>query len=751
MEKPRFNIKVTPEAATALRRKAQDDVCLQGPPFVSEEIPFSLCNQQVQERFDAILQDERVDQFEAPGLFAAINFSPTQKITATDYADDAEGRRNALKILNAAEFILKSMLTMTTRIRDDMREQEMSYINFVSIENLWGMSPYLLGRPASALRLDAVNKVISELRDQQIGIEMLRAGITNGTFQEDNMFVRKFLSGPFKNSFNATGPFDAVPAVRGLVNLANRCESEEIAVMTAHYFEDVIGEDAMKSMLPEMSVDFWEVHGRRLANASVSLPQLLALTSGQLLGEVVFESVIARNVAVSALGRMGGARIALPGYAIFENTIGFGWRLPRAMRLFMNFSGEFLKFNLYSMVASGLGGGTGGEIFGIVYMGAVGVTCGYVHQWMRGILAELRVGQQNGVLAWHLMEDPIGPLAQANLSRELSQVETTRPFHMATDASAEKISGEITTLSAGIDAAQAQRATEAAERAAAAEKAAAQQALEARATAAREKTRALREAKILERIEKLKERVARRVAEAETAVAKLPEEMRVTFSDRIQQAATNSDLNTAYSELRTVIDDAREALAAMSRPAPRSRSTPSTKPATTPKGVAPRSVRMAEHQPTPIEAEEPIGNPPGEAAPAASSDPVPAQTSAGTVSEVENLIKHPPKELDANTLNIITGDIVRFDPYAMKDIQDTYRAVANIRGRLIRRLSELSVNFNGTLGKNWTPLAVKDAFRGKVGDHYRILVQKMPNGRWNIYGLEVRGHLKPNSDSWFPK
>lgn len=122
METKRYSAKITPDAAATLRRKANDDVCPQ-------ELVFSQCAKDVQDRLDTILQDGRIDLFEAK-LF------PDKKIAKMDLVDDMAGRSNAIKTLNAAEFILVNMLDMTITIRNEMRDDETSYFNFVSLENL---------------------------------------------------------------------------------------------------------------------------------------------------------------------------------------------------------------------------------------------------------------------------------------------------------------------------------------------------------------------------------------------------------------------------------------------------------------------------------------------------------------------------------------------------------------------------------------------------------------------------------------
>lgn len=629
-------------------------------------------------------------------------------------------RDDLLDLLTYCEGRINDLLKISRSQLSAMREDEQSYFNFVNAENTCGMSAWWLGRPASAFRYDAARNYVSALEDIRYSIDGVRAHIRAGELPPSRPAVRRFFDGPMGRMFDwpqilshadadipdyLLRPNDAAVAA-ALVSLANRQESDDMAILTAKSFQNLVGDTVVQNLLPDSSVVIWNSYGRDITNAAVSLPQLLGYASGAGIGVMVARSTKATALSLSALNAMGRGRYLLPATPLLRATASGTWNSHWLTRGLANFGFNFVKFQAYAGIGYAIAGRYGMEVAGGLFMGGIGATAGFAHGWLQRLATELIARDVTGTLAQWLLKDKMSQFARVTLSVELPALDHANTLKLVTARHARSTYEAMTAFQGElVQAEQAQIQ--------AAEAAAQRLAEEQRRLVAALQREATRLAKAAERTAKQDARLRGYLGEAEHLAATLPETRAKTLLQGVRAAAEKPVSKAVVAEVQALIAAARTAQAvAASARTPRAMPavTPSKQPAIVKPGT--RAERMATHVP-----------------------------SRGLPRSVAELIATPPPHF-GDVIDMLDSRIFEIDPSCRTGLAALYdNGGDNFKKLIILRLSEIDSVYP-KFSNQWKPMKGTEGriMLGGVGVTHEISVRNngikfLTGPTWTVVGI----------------
>lgn len=620
-------------------------------------------------------------------------------------------RDDLLDLLTYCEGRINDLLKISRSRLAAMREDEQSYFNFVNAENTCGMSAWWLGRPASAFRYDAARNYVSALEDIRYSIEGVRAHIRAGELPPSRPAVRQFFNGPMGRMFDwkailaQTGadipehllrPRDAAVAT-ALVSLANRLESDDMAILTAKSFQNLVGDTVVQNLLPDPSVVIWNSYGRDVTNAAVSLPQLLGYASGAGIGVMVARSTKATALTLNTLNAMGRGRYLLPATPLLRATASGTWNSHWLTRGLANLGFNFVKFQAYAGIGYAIAGRYGMEVAGGLFMGGIGATAGFAHGWLQRIATELAARDASGTLAQWLLKDQMNQMARVTLSVELPAIDRANTLKLVTARHARSTYETMTAFQG--DLVQAEQA-----RIQAAEAAAQKLAEEQRRLVAVMQREAARLAKAAERAAKqeakLKDLLQKSVGDAEQLAATLPEAQAQTLLQDVRAAAGKPASKAVVAEVQALITAARAAQAAAAS-ARTPRAIPAAaapkQPAVTKPGT--RAERLAEHIPL-----------------------------RNLTRPIAALASNPPG-LFEDAMEVLRSPVFKIEASCLPDIRALYEGGTDtVKKLIILRLSELT-HASPKFGTQWKVVEGTEGrlWQGGLGLSHELMVRKSSN------------------------
>lgn len=775
----RLSIRVSPETALQVQKTVLD--CLE--PFDSASTSPAkpqllyagekyLDIHEVKGRLDSILADGRVDPLESYGFYRAVasaagpdailqdsevtgielrlqrvilGLNPSMvPLSALEilqlgsvpihsysviFADSDIVRKRTVDLLDQVDTGISFIITMAQEIYSQQKEREMSYFNFVSAENAWGISSWFTPNhePPSVARMRGIYRFLRKLQDQQAGLDILRASIPLGLFPEDNPYVKKFLDGPFPLSIalreflveGETRRSDSrtIGFARRLVGLAMTCGAEDMAVLLAKIAQNGSPDVQLSfdGILPSAAARFVGGHLTNFANASLSLHHMLVYSAsagfGKLLAAKFNAASIGLGVTVARQGtQFNLSHFALPGLRVFGSAaVGESWLGLKGLRVLGNFGAECVKWGGYTASGHAVAGYSGLQVGSMAYIGLLGGVTGWLSGKLATVGAELAGGSEGNLLG-NVLASGASESGIWRLVRGATQAANMHSFRLAPRMPEEGIAAQARALIRDIS------------------------------RSARTQDMARRQLiKLIQRSEKL--------------AASNPERLGEPFLARIRDLAKNLDPVIAAREVRAAVAQAESSVSVLStagRRASRPRisadsssqgSTPGVPRrvrevrfvATPPKGVPWRNRRPSDPA---IVSEGPPSKPPVQ--------PVTPQPS----SLADLLVTNPPEVLTEEIVKTLGRGRIQFTPSAWREATSLYNINGFERGAFLRRLKELGES-NGSMGNEWKSIqAGRGCFRGRVGIHHRMLVQRV-GGDLRIYKVAPRGELKPRS-SWQP-
>jgi hypothetical protein len=611
-----------------------------------------------------------------------------------------------LDLLSQCEAYVTGITTLSRARLAAMRDDETSYFNFVSAENTLGLSAWWLDRPASSFRYDAARRYVSALDDIRFNLYAIRAQIEDGEFSLAKPAAQIFLNSPvgravdWKTLLNNNGPtpsrhllyIDVDALAHGLVSLANRCESDDMAILTAKSFKNLLGERSVNRMLPDTSVVLWNEYGRDVINATVSLPQMLGYVSGVGIGVMVARSAQATKASLTALTAVGRGRYLLPGASLMRTTVAGTWNSHWLTRGLANFGFSMVQFQVYAGIGYLIAGRNGIEVAGAVFMGGLGTAAGFANGWVQRLAAELAAKDSSGTLAQWLLKDAMPPYARVSLSVEMPAVERANSFRLVTAKDARTSYDAMTTFQQElIQAEQVQAQT-----AAAAAQQAAQEQHRLAAIAQREAAKQAKAAqKAAQRDDRMKIQIQDQLKAIQTITSTLPESEAPRVLQEAQTAAAGADLPAALAALRKTIDTLKANAAAAKKPTPLSNRavTPQAQPAATKPGT--RATRTTDYIP------------------------------AKLPRDVKALAETPPDQFD-DVLEALHSQIFSIDASCMPSLTALYNTGdAGFKRQVIVRLGEIN-SANPNFGTPWSAMRGTEnrIWEGSLGTTHKIMIRK---------------------------
>lgn len=776
----RLSIRVSPEVASQVQKTVLDwlkiyDVASTSP--IKPKLLFAgekyLDIQAVKERLDAILADGRVDPLESYGLYKAVAQAAGPDATLQDsevsgieirslrvimgldpslkelsdidllslaavpinsfqkpFEDSDIVRKQTVAMLDEVDTGLSIIITMTQEIYSQQKERETSYFNFVSAENGWGISSWFTPghEPPSVARMRGTYQFLRELQDHQVGLDVLRASIPLGIFPEDNPYVKKFFNGPFPLSIalreflveGETRRSDArtIGFARQLVGLAMACGAEDMAVLLAKVAQNGSPDVQIPfdGILPPATARFVSGSLTDFANSSLSLHHMLVYSTSAVFGKLLAARFSAAPAGLGmTVARQGTqfnlSHFALPGLRVFGSAAaGESWLGLKGLRVLGNFGAECVKWGGYTASGHAMAGYSGLQVGSMAYIGLLGGVTGWLSGKLATVGAELAGGGDGnllgGVLASGASESGIWRLV-----RGATQAANMRSFRLVPRIPEEGVAVQVRALIRDIS------------------------------KSVRTQDMARRQ------LEKL-------VRRAEELAVRHPERLGESFLERVRKLAENPDPVVAAREVRAAIatgESAASVLPTIGRRPSRSRITvasPSQRDVSLSKRF--REVR----DPTPPDGNKKIpwrkGRPGDSAAEgnAAPAKPPQPSTTPAPASPAELVLSSPPEVLTEEIVATLGRGRVQFTTSAWKEAVNLYGSSTFERGAFLRRLKELG-EANGSMGNAWTSIRTAGGcFRGRVGIHHRMLVQRV--GRdLRIYRVAPRRELVPRG-SWQP-
>lgn len=337
----------------------------------------------------------------------------------------------------------------------NLEERETHYLNFVSAENVWGLSAQLTrdGTPFSAVEVEAARRALSKLREIKQSFDFFIEGWEAGYLREDHPAAQIFFQSPY-------GPFSHIMAhlqgrasthqsesaarqiFVGVCRLLEQCGAEGLAALYYTTGVDAFSEPIhpkevfSQGFLTSPSGVKYLARYKDFANSIASLDMPLSLASGSVVGKLLALS----PRVVSFLGkvgtRMGRARALIPGSSFFHAVGNGGSTL---MSTVSNRAAELGKVFLYQWSASQVAGPEAGRIAGLLICFGIGTQASFIQQssqqMVKGVLntdLEAIVQGHTSELAAKLIERTSQMSADEimELARRVSHYGKTRSFRL---------------------------------------------------------------------------------------------------------------------------------------------------------------------------------------------------------------------------------------------------------------------------------------------------------------------------------
>ncbi|PIR17689.1 MAG: hypothetical protein COV46_03160 [Deltaproteobacteria bacterium CG11_big_fil_rev_8_21_14_0_20_49_13] len=285
-----------------------------------------------------------------------------------------------------------------------LTDNERSYLNFISAENLWGISYLIADQTFSSLEVDGVRRYLERLRSIGTGSLIFLAGLLKGYLIDNDPFVQEFLHssygkvsmiGPLYQQSKSTvfeelGDSYYKQYCVDSVWLAVECGAYRFAEVLVDRYENntkvkIKGRD-FEHVLPSGLFRFFNGPVTRLGNALGSLDSAVSYISGGVVGRLAARGLRGQKVVAASLRTLGPVRKLLPGIEWVAVNAGdslMGWR---GIKWLVNFSAEWSKLSVYSYGGSVLGGDDGAQAGAMIYLFGLGSSVMF-RSAMEGVLS----------------------------------------------------------------------------------------------------------------------------------------------------------------------------------------------------------------------------------------------------------------------------------------------------------------------------------------------------------------------------
>lgn len=299
-----------------------------------------------------------------------------------DLEPSRELRSQLLEEILQVETLITGLLSLAEQYKNQLLDEDRSYFNFVSAQNLWGV-PNLFGcDPASKFELDGIRNFISNLSRIDSGLKVFKYRYEQGILS-NSPDVRAFLESPFARLIDAdcifSGDVEAsctdyliathVKNAKVAVKFAADSGAVRFADELAKAFSKDLGEEdqqAIKSVLPDDPASFIETNFVGFANAVAGLDSAAVLAGAGIVGKALTGSVKFLTVAEKAKKGVGVFKYAFPGVQLLKTVPG-----QRAIAKVAigagNFAAEIGKAAFYVGAANYIGGKTTARWAGMAF------------------------------------------------------------------------------------------------------------------------------------------------------------------------------------------------------------------------------------------------------------------------------------------------------------------------------------------------------------------------------------------------
>lgn len=320
-------------------------------------------------------------------------------------AEESGEKKEILARLNDTEEILQILIDWAETYRQDLVAKEDGYLNFVSAENLWGLSAHITGDGStfSSMELKGVNNFLGRLYDIRAGFNIFRSQIETGRHHFQSKAVQKFLESPFAldahiawhfdteegKKYEGSNPEEAkwirkIVSRKGMVAMAMGEGCERFAHALAKWFADQLkqaegyqqgDEKHLYQPLPNAVFRFVDGRFTDFANIAASLDSVALLTTGAAAAKAL--PLIPHAVKVfQALQRLPHwIKFMIPGVSTF-NGMKNGSLIRNLATGGVNIGCELVKLRFYMVIGDKVAGPTGQEAVGkaaVLVGGAMGV------------------------------------------------------------------------------------------------------------------------------------------------------------------------------------------------------------------------------------------------------------------------------------------------------------------------------------------------------------------------------------------
>ncbi|MBI2091841.1 MAG: hypothetical protein HYT75_02435, partial [Deltaproteobacteria bacterium] len=443
-----YYISVSPENVAQF----QENVAAWLKPYACEderEEGGCVMEWEIRKALAGILKDGKVDRIEAPLLFdiadALDGLNTNDQILDAGEADtilyspqiadpddvlklfqpDTARRDAVIGSLEEAKRLLTNTISSVERVRHRLLEDETSYLNFVSAQNLLGLSAWfsldeaLISpleftgaqfkfAPFSAIEFTGVRRVLQQLYAIRAGLLIFLEYYKSGIIYDRGQFVNAFLNSPFEiyaqtghflsgeisTDIEGRAPQYHLDFAAGMVRMAVDAKATKLAEHMRTVFvktDNEYEQDYIDKPLPSLAFRLIDGPMISVCNYVVSLDDFIGLALGGVFGKVL-AAVHKLYKAVKKIEKMiGHAKYILPGAAPFktkpEETV-LGWR---GLKFMGNLAYEYFKGGLFiyggHLIDEKDGAKWGARIYIFGLGSKVSFDSGYKTEAVKGILS----------------------------------------------------------------------------------------------------------------------------------------------------------------------------------------------------------------------------------------------------------------------------------------------------------------------------------------------------------------------------
>lgn len=752
-------IRLSPEDAELLSAQiknwAIDATCA---PQAKSSATVCLNAGEVEKEVNRIFQDNQVHPLEAPVLYNELHVFTcgTHRLLGYKWEDAFETfdpkripkishtrgfakvlvpfEKHLLALFQPAEAVNQALNNTLSRIVDSLddfilqtgkqlealKDQESSslkgYLNFVSFENLWGLSAFMTedGSTFSSQELKATERLLARLQEIRSGALIFQKKYERGILEIEHPFVRTFLESPFfpvkyaayfdhDTDVNAWSKPPAVdeedfygPA-REFVRMSNSFGAKRFAIQLSETLPQ-----KYKGISPNLSFaseapQGWErakhTYVRTIANTFLSLDSLACMAVGGLGGRLLAKAAMSAQFLQRARQSLGVAYYLMPGASPFSSVPGQTF-WAGAARLAGTVLFEAGKFTAATQTARATLGEEAADWTGRAFLTAASANAAFNRGLFVQMADDLAQGVKNPLLE---------KLSAANESREqiarLSDeiMRASRRWTFGSGNARLKTDNVVKAIT------------------------------DLRKEAAKNAEAALAAA---ERLAEQATGISAQIAQNVTAIRKIAEGKPGLIVESVLQEVKELAGKSSQEALKRLRAIASEAASAQRRSLEREAAAAAPRPASPPPS-GPKKTRVARERPS---------TPPAGKSPAPKAEPQPRPSTpprtAAPLSPLELALREAPETIDEAVLQQLTKGRMSFTREGLETLEEFYRNQPQSRTTVWRRISEMldnRINHNLKVDKD-----DKTRFFGRVAD-YRLFFEKAPDGTYRILRIIPRG------------